>query len=82
MAESPFKMGTVLVHNLAGQLSWLVTDLSSLASLAPDTTNAWLEKPEVNNYLDLTQDICFSGDALRDCPSAIVYSGNLLDLCY
>ena len=72
-----------LVRDLAVQFAGLVTDLSSLASLAPDTTNAWLEKKlEVKNYSHLTPEICYSGEALRDCPGAIVYSGNLLVFCY
>ena len=72
----------ILVHDLAVQFAGLVTDLSSLALLAPDTANAWLEKLEVKNYSHLTPEICYSGEALRDCPGAIVYSGNLLVFCY
>ena len=90
MAESHFQSKVIeimfttwnLVQSLAGQLARFVTDLSSLVSLAPDTTNAWLEKLEVNNYSDLTQETCYTGEALCDCPGAIVYLGNLLVFCY
>ena len=80
MAESHFQSKSLklCLQPETGQLARFVTDLSSLVSLAPDTTNAWLDKLEVNNYSDLTQETCFIGEALCDCPGAIVYLGNLL----